>query len=294
MDRFTDEQVERLHTDGYVVVSDFMTESERAAVASDLPRHFPSWDALAREPDSWPELDRTGDGVAELPFRGVALNHMSTHPDLIALARAALGEERVFLTQSICWAKYAGRSDFEQSLHLDWHDNSLVVPRSDGAFGQLHMILYYSAVGPGQAPTMVVPRPASKDRPTVPWARRRTADPDLYEREVPVLAAEGTLLCFLGDTFHRCSGFTDPEGARFTHHLAWRGAGHEWMSWRGWAQYADQLNMTRWLPKADPEQRAVLGFPPPGHPYWNDETIELVGLRYPRMDMTPYRKAIAA
>lgn len=294
MARFTPEHVKRLHTDGYIVVEDFMTDDERAAVAADLAHYFPTWAELTREPARWPDIDRTGDGVAELPFKGRALNDMSTHPELVAFARDALDQEQVFLTQSICWAKYAGRADFSQPLHLDWHDNSLVMPRSDGAFGQLHMILYYSDVVPGGAPTAVVPLADGADRPLVPWGRSRDADPQLYEREQPLHVPAGALLCFTGRTFHRGSGFTGTEGARFTHHLAWRGAGFEWMSWRGWAQYADQLPMVRWLPRASVEQRTVLGFPPPGHPYWNAESIDLVAARYPRMDMTPYREAVTA
>jgi Phytanoyl-CoA dioxygenase (PhyH) len=294
MARITTEHLSQLHTDGYVVVHDFMTDEERAEVDANLGRYFPTWDELVSEPEKWPNVDRTGDSVAELPFRGNALNHMSTHPELIAFSRAALGHDQVFLTQAICWAKYAGRADFEQSLHLDWHDNSLVVPRSDGAYGQLHMILYYSDVGPGMAPTTIVPREAAADRPLVPWARRKAADPELYERELPVHVRAGALLCFTDRTFHRCSGFTATEGARFTHHLAWRGTGHEWMSWRGWAQYADQLAMVRWLPRASVDQRTALGFPPPGHPYWNEETVALVGARYRGMIMAPYREAMAA
>lgn len=294
MARFTAEHIDRLNTEGYVVIEGFMTDDERAAVAANLAQHFPTWDQLVADPQRWADLDKSGDGVAELPFKGTALNHMSTHPELIEFARAALGEDQVFLTQSICWAKYAGRSDFSQPLHLDWHDNSLVMPRSDGAFGQLHMILYYSDIKPGFAPTTVVPLAQSADREKVPWARQRDADPELYERELAVHVPAGSLLCFTGRTFHRGSGFTVGEGARFTHHLAWRGAGYEWMSWRGWAQYSDQLPMVRWLPKASVDQRTVLGFPPPGHPYWNEESLDLVAARYPRMDMTPYREAVVS
>jgi hypothetical protein len=36
-----------------------------------------------------------------------------------------------------------------------------------------------------------------------------------------------------------------------------------------------------------PTQRAVLGIPPPGHPYWNDATVQLAFLRY-KWDVAPY------
>ncbi|MGI5239079.1 phytanoyl-CoA dioxygenase family protein [Dactylosporangium sp. CA-139066] len=289
MARIHDGHLQRYRDDGFVVVDGFMTEDELRAAAADLARLFPSWSELTAEPDRWPDLHKTGDAVAELPFPGTALNHMSTHPELIRFAERVLAEERVFLTQSICWAKYAGRSDFEQSLHLDWHDNSLAMPRGDGAYGQLHMILYYTDVEPGLAPTALVPRAGAQDRALTPWARTKLVDPALYEREQLVHAKAGTLVCFSGRTFHRCTGFSAATGHRISHHLAWRGAGHEWMSWRGWAQYADQLHMRRWFERTSAEQRSVLGFPPPRHPYWNEESLALVQARYPRMDLTPYR-----
>ena len=47
------------------------------------------------------------------------------------------------------------------------------------------------------------------------------------------------------------------------------------------------------LSKLSPEQRAALGFPRPGDPYWNEQTIRAVGMRYPRMDMRPYTKSMS-
>src|ERR1700733_14842079 len=139
MARITPEHLAQLRTDGYVVVHDFMPDGDGAEDHANPRRSLPTRDEMVSEPEKWASVHRTRDSVAELQFRGNALNHMSTHPELIAFSRAALGHDHVFLTQAICWAKYAGRTDFEQSLHLDWHDNSLVMPRSDGAYGQLHM-----------------------------------------------------------------------------------------------------------------------------------------------------------
>ena len=46
----------------------------------------------------------------------------------------------------------------------------------------------------------------------------------------------------------------------------------------------------RYMEKLSVEQRAVLGFAPPGDPYWTQETVDSVGRRYPGMDMEPYRQ----
>jgi hypothetical protein len=36
-------------------------------------------------------------------------------------------------------------------------------------------------------------------------------------------------------------------------------------------------------------QRDLFGFPRPGDPYWNDDTLAGVAERYPGIDLTPYR-----
>ena len=40
-----------------------------------------------------------------------------------------------------------------------------------------------------------------------------------------------------------------------------------------------------------PRQREAVGFPPPGSEYWTEETLAAVAMRYPKMDMAPYRAA---
>jgi hypothetical protein len=45
---------------------------------------------------------------------------------------------------------------------------------------------------------------------------------------------------------------------------------------------------------ATPREMALFGVPLPGHEYWNDQTVRDVGLRYPGMDLTPYRAALPA
>jgi hypothetical protein len=54
--------------------------------------------------------------------------------------------------------------------------------------------------------------------------------------------------------------------------------------------------MERWIAQASVEQRALLGFPVPGHSYWSIETVAAVEARYAAfgIDMSPYRDALDA
>jgi hypothetical protein len=44
------------------------------------------------------------------------------------------------------------------------------------------------------------------------------------------------------------------------------------------------------MEKATPQERELIGCPAPNDPYWSDETVTGVSARYPKMDMTPYKK----
>ena len=46
--------------------------------------------------------------------------------------------------------------------------------------------------------------------------------------------------------------------------------------------------MDHFLTKATPRERELVGFPAPGDPYWNEESLAGVAARYPGMDMSPY------
>ena len=41
-------------------------------------------------------------------------------------------------------------------------------------------------------------------------------------------------------------------------------------------------------------ERDLFGFPKPGDPYWNEQTLADVAARYPGMDLTPYRPGTTA
>jgi ectoine hydroxylase-related dioxygenase (phytanoyl-CoA dioxygenase family) len=139
------------------------------------------------------------------------------------------------------------------------------------------------------APTCVVSQQHAKDRPIWPPFRTRKKDPELYKAEKPVLLKAGGLLIFGMRTFHRASAMTADFGVRFSHHLVYRAARYSFQGYHQWSQLGERKELAAFIEKTTPRQREVLGFPPPGHEYWNDETRAAVALRYPKMDMKPYR-----
>jgi hypothetical protein len=227
--------------------------------------------------------------IHEFPFRGDALNRITVHPALVAFAEQAIGTTELALHQSLVWAKYGGGADHEQELHVDYGNNSLVYPRDDGHYRYVQAIVYYTDVTLDHGPTHVVSEQHTRDLLLEPRWRSREAAPELYRHERPVVATAGSALLYGMRTWHRGSVFRARDGARFTHHIGFRAAAAAWMGWRAWPRFAAEPELPRFLVAASPRERELIGFPAPGHPYWNEETLAGVAARYPELDLTPYR-----
>ena len=121
----------------------------------------------------------------------------------------------------------------------------------------------------------------------------------LYEREVPVKFRPGSVLLYRHDVFHRGTP-VKPNQYRIVQNLVYRRSDAEWITtWnQGFARsmYGDgQKFITEIIiGKSTPDQRCVLGFPAPGHRYWNRITLDAVCARYDvfGFDKTPYEKAL--
>lgn len=288
--RITDTHRDQLLRHGYAIVPGFLTVDELAAARAGFMGYFPTAEELRATPQRYGAIFEDPEHLqVEFPFVSDVLNDVSTHPELIGFVERLLGTRDVLLSQAAIWAKYAGTGDFEQGLHLDYQGNTLVVPRDDGPFRQVNMILYYSDVGADFGPTCVVSQEKTRDLPPWPTHRTRKKSPELYKHERPVLASAGDLLIFSMRTWHRASDIAADFGARFTHHFVWRAADHVFQGYHQWSQMGEKPQMQSFVQRATPRQREVLGFPKPNDPYWNDETLAAVQLRYPQMDTAPYR-----
>jgi ectoine hydroxylase-related dioxygenase (phytanoyl-CoA dioxygenase family) len=290
--RITQQQADLYRRHGYKIVPGFLTKSDLAAARKGMLEYFPTAEELAATPQRYGWVyDEAEHLQTEFPFAGETLNHVSTHPEIVAFVEKLLGTRDVLLSQAAIWAKYAGTGDFDQGLHLDYQGNTLVVPRDDGSFRQVNMILYYTDVGADLGPTYVVSQEKTRDLPLWPTHRPRKKNPELYKHEKPVLAQAGDLLIFGMRTWHRASDITADAGVRLSHHLVYRAAAHAFQGYHQWSQMGEKPEMQRFIERATPRQREVLGFPPPLSEYWNQETLAAVAMRYPKIDMSPYRSA---
>jgi hypothetical protein len=286
----TDAQVAEWHEHGYVLVPDFLSGEQLDAARDNAYRYFPTAAEYYAAPQRYKNLPRD----AQFPFAGDALNNISTGAELVGAARRIVGSDDVFLTQSLLWAKYGGRGDWDQPHHVDYQNNSLLYPSDEPGFRQMPTILYLEEVTMELGPTHVVSRTVSADQPLNPVTPPRDDVPHFYEAEQPVVVKAGTIMLYDMHTFHRGSRLLAQECIRLTFHNVFRGAGLEWMGWRSWPHEGLQPEMRHFVEQATIEQLTVIGFPKPGHPYWTRRTLDGVQARYPKLDMSAYREALAA
>lgn len=275
-------------------------------------------------------------GAFVFPAECTAFNDVTLHPRLLAAVAQLLGcaVRDLRLSQSDLWAKH-GRAhpvddpfdNEEQRIHVDYPNHTLTHPPRWDTPEAVEVIVYGDDVSETGGATAVVLRNGPDD-PAYPWPIVATPGvgalewvnsrghaeaylgevaPEvaawraehLYAREVPVQARRGSVLLYRHDTWHRGTP-VQPGRTRVAHNLTFRRAGAEWVStlhegW-AWAMYRRSRVMERLVATATVDQRCVLGFPAPGHPWWTPDTLAAVEARYGPLgfDATDYRAAQAA
>lgn len=236
-------------------------------------------------------------GLKEFPFADQVLNRLALHPAIIALAEDLLGTRDVRLYQAETFAKYTGVTQYDQPFHADYTNHTMLPPRADGNYRQAQMFLYLSDVTPAHGPTRVVSRELTKDVPVMALSIPRARAPEerlaAWERAaVSAVGPRGSLLVYGADVVHRGTEMTLPGGARFFFNLAYRTANADWVGANPWPRKGIATGFASFIESLSVRQLEAIGFPPPGHAYWNEETLSGAADRYPKLDLAPWRDAL--
>jgi hypothetical protein len=292
--------------DGFVVLPGYLPATDLAAAVDELGLLFPSAEDFHDGADPDRNARFVGDefdGIDGFPFASAALNRIPVCDALVELATTLLGTPDIRLYSAEAWAKYEGAADYDQDLHRDYLNHTVLAPSTAPAYRQLELFVFLSEVTVELGAPRMVPRTAATDGlPAKPnfFPRRDTSDteagfvastgrPDLYREEVPATGPPGTVVAFQPQTVHRGSAITRPRGARFSMHLNYRPAAAEWAQRHAWADRSHDPHWYAFVEQAGPRQLELFGFPAPGHPDWTAETLKGVGQRYPGLDMAPWR-----
>lgn len=295
--------------DGFVVLPGYLPDDVLAPAVDELKLMFPTGDDFHDGVDPARNARFIGDefnGIDSFPFASLALCRVPVSSALVSLAEALLGSHDIRLYSAEVWAKYEGAADYDQDLHRDYLNHTILAPSTAPAFRRLELFVFLSEVTPELgAPRMVRRSSITDELPSKPnfFPARAVSDddrgfveaagrPDLYEIEMPATGPAGTVVAFQPQTVHRGAAITQPRGSRFTMHLNYRPAAAEWAHRHAWADRSHNPHWYAFVEQASPRQLELFGFPPPGHRYWTAETLTGVGQRYPGLDMTPWRSSL--
>lgn len=294
------DDIDHWHKHGFVIIEKFLSPAELERIHKGVYKHMPTWNEYKQKEIAYRSLSgasgRVGSGSPvvryDFPYADDALNELAVHPFLLAFAERLAGTDDLALSLGHLVGKYAGKGDYEQELHCDYSNNTLVIPQKSNKWIDIPMIIYLTDVTVDLGPTFVVSQTHTEHRKLVEDGKRfhsKKHYPDLYDVELPVIVPAGSVVVYSMRTFHRGSGMKATEGSRIVQFTGYHTANIPWMGPMDQQHRMGTPEMDQFLLHVDPRQRQVVGFPPVGHAYWNDtDVLEGVRNRYPTMDMRPY------
>ena len=289
--RVPDVTLDEVREHGFSLLEGFLGPEELAGAHDALWKHFPRPEDYFDDPEGFGRFAASQfAGVEEFPYRSWDLNRLAIHPDLVDAAERYLQTTDLHLYKVELWAKYAGAVDYDQPLHRDYGSHSLVVPRPEPRYQQLTTFVYLSDVTEDDGPTCIVPFESGKD---VPYTPLYVPFGELADVEVRCTGPAGSLLLYRTDILHRGSDFHGARRSRFSLLADFQVRGTTWGGKMAWPKQSPE-RWAKFIPQCSVRERDLFGFPRPGDPYWNDQTLAGVEARYPGIDLDPYRERVRA
>ena len=187
------------------------------------------------------------------------------HERLIDLAEDLLGTDQLRLYQGHATAKYSdgGDPEYEQLLHVDYGNHTLVVPRTDVGYRHLELFVYLSDVTPETAATRMVSRRLTGDIPVERTYLSLDEYASLYDAEVPASGPAGSVLAYRPDVYHRGTALKAKRAARFLLHVAYKPADTDWLGSTTWPSAAEGLTWHRFVPRPPSDSSPSSASPSP-------------------------------
>lgn len=270
---------------GWTLLPGVIDAGTQDRVGAALAEVYPSEAQVRSDPGAhrWVADGQFG-GLRLWPLDDLALDLLPTDERIVTVAEELLGSSDIRLVRAGYQAKYAGTADFDQPLHFDYPNHSLVVPHPDDVVG---FFLYLSDVTDDLGPTMLVSDQLRG--PITPELTHPTPEdrPDLYAGERAAVGPAGSLLAYRSTTYHRGSALRARAGVRLTLGFSYA----RFAPWHGFMSFprlGEEPGLVSFIAAASPRQRQLIGFPRPDDAYWNAETRDWVARRYPGFDPAPY------
>ncbi len=314
--RHRTEHIEHFDEHGWVLIEELLTPTEIEAAYPGLFSVYPTaeafhsgdadfrssgFKAISDSPANAGEDPRFRPmqfaGLREFPFSDQTLNLLALHPAIIAVVESVLNTHDVRLYQAETFAKYTGVTEYDQPFHVDYTNHTMLPPRHDRKYGQVTLFLFLTDVSAEHGPTKVVSRQLTDDFPLSKLnSMGEKVDSDqvaVWEKAATsAIAPRGSLFVYAPNVLHRGTNMSIPGGARFFFNLGYKSAGADWVGANPWPRKGFYEQWEPLVNRCSVRQLEVLGFPAPGHDYWDETTLHGAAERYPELDLRPWCEAL--
>jgi ectoine hydroxylase-related dioxygenase (phytanoyl-CoA dioxygenase family) len=289
----TSDLKDRWDTDGWCVLPDVIPADQLAAAQDAVHRYFPTPAEMVElggaQAGQWHTWDARW---PEFPFHSSRLNALVLHDRVVDLAEALLGTNHLILYMGLVTGKYANQSsEYNQLLHADYPNHSLVVPRHDVGYQQVEFFIYLTDVKTEDGATRFVSWRRTRNIPVEQHTLNYIDYADLYEESSPAIAPAGSVVAYRPDIYHRSVDHTDLRRYRVMLHVSFRPRDAQWGGSQAWQARGFSPELSKYVQQATPRQLTLMGIPEPGHPFWDESTLDGMQRRYPGLDMSPWHRA---
>lgn len=264
-------QHEQLLEDGFLLLPRFIPEAELPELQAMQRRVLKTWDEVRHDPPPRRTV------AVPFPHNDPRAARKYYHPELLRLGRWWLKTEDVFAREGMMLARYPGYVA-DDGGHIDNGNNSLLpVPEHAREYSQIIFWIHLEEVRPDQAPLRLVRRRDGRD----------------LSKGVDVVCPAGSIAVFTTSTWHASTSFTASDGQRFMWAFSLGRADHRWEGFRHYTMLGQDPVFVAAVASMTPEERILMRFPPPGHPYYTLQTLTALERQYPGWDASgAYRSAL--
>lgn len=312
--------LEQFRCDGFVLVPDVFSDEEMDAALEAMERAF-----YGKSYASWLEdLERgeqgsVGDGFttkqdevvgrSQFPVGDPALDRLIENDRYLDLYELFLGDKpsycnaHLFMRTGPVDARYPDES--WSGYHVDHNTNCVLPPSPDaGRFSYVNSGVYLHDVTGDGAPMLLVPGSHTRaaDVFAAGWDSGNMASVshvrDIRQAglaaPVPAVGARGSALFYSSYLLHSAQPFENRKKQRafWTLSMCRRDA-DRWTRFANPYIYGEREYMLPFITQTSPRVRSLFGWPEPGHPYYTEHTLGLLGHAFPGMDLAPYAEALS-
>ncbi len=311
----TQSQLDEYLQNGYLTVPGVFPASDmdRALEACDQLMYGMDFAAWSARVASGEPLPLRGEGVGELFPTGVAeLDRLVENQTYLDIACDLLGTEDIHYINGHLFVR-SGPIDKRygdqpwQGYHIDRHSASFLPPHTDpGRHDYIGSGVFLHDVDAGCAPTVMIPG----SHRLIPGILPRLAKEGLFHppcsftdiRAVPEFAPRGNITGTKGSASFNCTNlvhgavpFLDRSQQRawWTMSFGRRAEALENRLGNVFTYEKRAQGIPFWV-KTTARVRSLFGWPKPGDSYYNPETLALLAMWYPGMDLSAYHAALPA